>query len=167
MNNSKDKAEALNWQFQSVFTLEDLSHLPRCIDLLQPAIPDLSISVDEELNLLKTFDTKKAPGPDNIAACILQVWAKEIAPILTVIYIQSLNLRLIPKDWLSANITPVFKKRDKCTPNNYCPISLTSICCKPLEHILYQHIMEHPNTNSILKLTSNLDFDLVTHVNLN
>ena len=32
INNSKDKAEALNCQIQSVFTLEDLIHLPICSD---------------------------------------------------------------------------------------------------------------------------------------
>ena len=148
--NSKDKAEALNCQFQSVFTHEDLSHLPSCYGPSQPVIPDISISVDGVLNLLKTLDTKKASGPDQIPARILKLCAEEIAPILTVIFIQSLNSGFIPKDWLSANITPVFKKGDRSKPNNYCPISLTSICCKIFEHILYHHIIEHLNTNSIL-----------------
>ena len=61
-----------------------------------------------------------------------------------------MNTGSIPKDWLSANITPVFKKGDKSKPNNYRPISLTSIYCKILEHILYHHIMDNINTNSIL-----------------
>ena len=148
--NSKDKAEALNCQFQSVFTHEHLSHLPSCCGPSQPVIPDISISVDGVLNLLKTLDTKKASGPDQIPARILKLCAEEIAPILTVIFIQSLNSGFIPKDWLSANITPVFKKGDRSKPNNYRPISLTSICCKIFEHILYHHIIEHLNTNSIL-----------------
>ena len=69
---------------------------------------------------------------------------------MTVIFIQSLNSGFIPKDWLLANITPVFKKGDRSKPNNYRPISLISICCKKFEHILYHHIIEHLNTNSIL-----------------
>ena len=113
INNSKDKAEALNCQFQSVFTHEDLTHLPSCNGPSHPVMPDISISVDGVLNLLKTLDTKKASGPDNISAHILKLCAGEIAPVLTVIFIQSLNSGLIPKDWLSANITPVFKKGDK------------------------------------------------------
>ena len=157
----------MNCQFQSVFTHEDLSHLPSCCGPSQPVIPDISISVDGVLNLLKTLDTKKASGPDQIPARILKLCAEEIAPILTVIFIQSLNSGFIPKDWLSANITPVFKKGDRGKPNNYRPISLTSICCKIFEHILYYHIIEHLNTNSIL-IDQQFGFiDLVTHVKLN
>ena len=150
INNSKDKAEALNYQFQSVFTQEDLLHLPSCGDPLYSSMSNISISVDGVLNLLKTLDTKKASGPDGIPARILKLCAEEIAPILTVIFVQSLDSGHIPKDWLSANITPVFKKGDRSKPNNYRPISLTSICCKLLEHILYHHIIDHLNTNSIL-----------------
>ena len=45
INNSKDKAEAFSCQFQSVFTHEDLTHLPRCNDSLHPAIPDWFIYI--------------------------------------------------------------------------------------------------------------------------
>ena len=117
---------------------------------MHPVVPDISISVDGVLNLLKTLNTKKAPGPDKILARVLKLCADEIASTLTVIFTQSLNTGSIPKDWLSANITPVLKKGDKSKPNNYRPISLTSICCKILEHILYHQMMDHINTNSIL-----------------
>ena len=50
---------------------------------------------------------------------------------------------VLPNDWLSANITPVFKKGDKGNPSNYRPISLTAICCKIMEHIIYHSVMEH------------------------
>ena len=44
----------------------------------------------------------------------------------------------------------MFKKGDRSNTNNYQPISLTSVCCKILEHIMYHHIAEHLNTNNIL-----------------
>ena len=59
INNSKDKAEALNCQFQPVFTPKDLTHVPSFNDRLHPVIPDISISVDGVLNLFKTLDTKR------------------------------------------------------------------------------------------------------------
>ena len=43
----------------------------------------------------------------------------------------------LPEDWLLANVTPIFKKGDWADPGNYRPISLTSICCKLLEHIFW------------------------------
>ena len=92
----------------------------------------------------------KAPGPDGIPTRILKLCAAEIAPILTVILVQSLSSGQILKDWLTANITPIFKKGDRGDSSNYRLISLISICCKILEHIIHHYIMEHLNANRIL-----------------
>ena len=113
-------------------------------------MPSIIISIEGVQNLLESFDVAKAPGPDGIPTRILKLCAAEIAPILTVIFVQSLSSSQIPKDWLTANITPIFKKGDRGDPSNYRPISLTSVCCKILEHIIYRYIMEHLNANRIL-----------------
>ena len=63
---------------------------------------------------------------------------------------QSLNTGNIPSDWLLANVTPVYKKGSKDLPTNYHPISLTSICSKVMEHIIYHSIMSHLNRNDVL-----------------
>ena len=88
-------------------------------------------------------DVDKASGPDKIPNRILKCCATEIAQILQVIFIQSLISGNLPEDWLTTNITPIFKKGDRSSPLNYRPISLTAVCCKVLEHIIYHHIMEH------------------------
>ena len=47
-------------------------------------------------------------------------------------------------------MTPIFKKGDRTTPANYRPISLTSICCKTLEHIVHSQVMKHLEQHKIL-----------------
>ena len=42
--------------------------------------------------------------------CFYSGCSVEIAPILTVIFTQSLNSGNVPEDWLTANVTPIFKK---------------------------------------------------------
>jgi len=44
-------------------------------------------------------------------------------------------------DWLTANVIPIFKKNDRSNPSNYWPISLTSICSKVMEHVIYHSVM--------------------------
>ena len=56
----------------------------------------------------------------------------------------------VPSDWLTANVTPIFKKNNRSNPSNYQPISLTSICCKVMEHIIYHSIMKHLQDHHIL-----------------
>ena len=62
----------------------------------------------------------------------------------------SLDTGQIPDDWRMAYIRPVYKRGDKCSAENYCPVSITSICTKVMEHILFSNIMQHLDKNSIL-----------------
>ena len=48
------------------------------------------------------------------------------------------------------NVTPVFKKGGKYMQVNYRPVTLTSILCKQMEHILSSQIMRHLNKNKLL-----------------
>ena len=53
-------------------------------------------------------------------------------------------------DWRNANISPVFKKGDRHQAENYRPVSLTSISCKLLEHILCNHILKQFEQYNVL-----------------
>ena len=74
----------------------------------------------------------------------------EIAPILTKIFRSSLHTGIVPDDWKTALVAPVYKKGPLCTPSNYRPISLTCIASKLMEHILVSNIMTHFDSNGIL-----------------
>jgi len=59
----------------------------------------------------------------------------------------------VPTDWKQANIVPIFKKGDRSLPANYRPVSLTSITCKVLEHVIHSSIMSHFDEHQILSDT--------------
>ena len=63
---------------------------------------------------------------------------------------QSLNTGTLPNDWLTANITPVYKKGSRSIPSNCRPIYLTSVCSKVMEHIVFHSIMQHVQDHGIL-----------------
>jgi len=152
VTDSFEKAEILNNQFHSVFTNENLSNIPTP-ESLHPSMPDISFSTEGIFKLLCELDITKSPGPDAIPSIVLRHCAAQIAPILQVIFTQSMSTGIIPGDWLTANVTPVFKKNDRGNPSNYHPISLTSICCKVMEHIIYHTVMEHLKQHQICKAT--------------
>lgn len=87
------------------------------------------------MNLLQNLNVHKATGPDKISARVLKELSGVLAPTLKSIFDYSLNTSAVPKIWKGANVTPLFKKGDRSQPNNYRPISLTSIS-KIFEHIL-------------------------------
>ena len=151
ITDSKMKAELLSKQYETVFTEDDTSkRLPDATQHPVERIEDLHVSVVGVQNLLNSLNPKKANGPDQLPIRILKETANETAPILHVIFMASLQQGAVPKDWRSANVVPVFKKGNHLSAENYRPISLTSICSKVLEHIIYKLIMAHCEKHNIL-----------------
>jgi hypothetical protein len=113
-------------------------------------MPNFTVGVPGVRKLLLELDVHKAAGPDNIPTRYLKDYAKEIAPALTLVFEASLKQGEVPADWRIAHVTPIFKKGDHSKPANYRPISLTSVCCKLLEHVIHSQIMAHFERNNIL-----------------
>jgi hypothetical protein len=93
------------------------------------------------MKLLTSLNPHKATGPDSIPARLLKEIGKEITPALTFIFQASINQGKIPS---------VFKKGDRGQPSNYRSISLTSICCKIMEHIIHSSVLTHLENTNIL-----------------
>ena len=100
-----------------------------------PDASNIQIGKNGVMKLLQGLKPHKAIGPDEISTRCLKEMASPIALILQA----SLEQGQIPDEWKTANIALIFKKGDKSKPSNYRPVSLTSICCKVIEHILHSH----------------------------
>jgi len=149
-NHDRTKAQLLNNYFTSVFTPHSSETPPVIPDPQFPDIASISIDVNGVRNLLNELDTSKATGPDKIPTHLLKLCATEFAPILTLIFQASIHQSRVPPDWKQANIVPIFKKGDRTLCSNYRPVSLTCICSKILEHIIYTHIFSHLSQHNIL-----------------
>ena len=89
-------------------------------------------------------------GPDIIPNIVLKTCASELSVGLGSIFQYSLDTSTLPMDWRDANISAVFKKGDRHQAENYRPVSLTSIACKLIEHILCSHILKHLEQYNVL-----------------
>ena len=79
-----DKANILNRQYESVYTREDEEGYIPCLDgQPYPSMPDITVSKEGVVKLLKKINPSKACGPDMIPARILRDMADEIAQVLT------------------------------------------------------------------------------------
>ena len=145
-----DKANICYRQFQSAFTRESDAEIP--FKGTSPFTPMGEITVDHNgvLKLFNNLKINKASGPDGLSARVLKECSSEIAPILALIYNESLAQGTVPDDWRQANVAPIFKKGEKYDAANYRPVSLTCICCKTLEHIIVSNINKHLAFESIL-----------------
>ena len=110
----------------------------------------ITISHRGVMNSINRLNEKKAFGPDKIPIIILKRNCETVATILQCIFELSLNTGVVPADWRTANVVPIFKKGDRSKPANYQPVSLTSVVSKMLEHIVVSNIMRHPDSHNIL-----------------
>ena len=90
-------------------------------------MPDINISQNELLKLLKNLKPVKAAGPDRLKPLLLRELREEIAPIIKIFFDRSLQIGKLPTDWMTANVMPVSKRGDKSLAENYRPISLHSL----------------------------------------
>ena len=99
-----------------------------------------TVTVPGVFKLLSKHNAKKSTGPDEFSPLVLKETASDISVVLTFIYNQSLSSGTVPADWRMANIFALHKKGPKDLAKNYRPISLTSVCCKTLEHTVYSNV---------------------------
>ena len=153
--NNKDCKKIIDMlknQFESVFTKPSplsLKQLSRKVHA-GTDMPDMQVSLTGVTKLLSSLKPHKAAGPDGLKPLVLRELAKEIAPILQLIFQRSLDTGEVPRDWRDANVTPIFKKGSRFLASNYRPVSLTCICSKILEHVIVSNMKRHLETSGIL-----------------
>lgn len=115
-----------------------------------PRHANVAVDIDGVTKLLQSINPSKATRPDLIPVRVLKEAASVIAPYLCFIFQQSIDTGLVLDDWKHANIIAVYKKGLRTEAHNYRPVSLTSVPCKLLQHIMLRHIMTHPDAHNVL-----------------
>ena len=151
VTDSTDMAEMLNDFFSSVFTREDVSNIPVADQVPHEEVLD-SVHFTEKNIAEKIRKLKKgsAGGNDKISVKLLQTMERELVKPLQLIFSKSFDSGIVPSDWKEANVSPIFKKGSKSDPANYRPVSLTSICCKIMESIIKDAIVDHLDINKLI-----------------
>ena len=144
------KADLFNKYFVSVFTKENLSNLPSTSYCSDFYLDNMQVTASEVFSELSALNTNKACGPDGICPRLLKEGAEQLANPLAALFNKSLADGLLPNDWVSANITPVFKKGNKHHVCNYRPISLTCILVKVLERIIFNKLYSLLESHQVL-----------------
>ena len=89
--------------------------------------PPLVTNYNGVYKLLSKLNIHKAMVPDQIPNIFLKKTAIHTAELLTCIFNQSISTHSLPKDWLQANINPLFKKGNTNLAVNDRPVSLTCV----------------------------------------
>ena len=79
-----------------------------------------------------------------------QIWSVKRSAKLLYSTSMSMDCGCIPQGWKQAIVCPIFKKGSRKSPSNYRPVSLTSVCCKVMESIVYESMVFFLRSNSLI-----------------
>ena len=156
INDDKLTADVLNNYFVSVFTNEDLTNVPDPDQVFRgynvsDALNNIEINETVVYKKLTELNVNKSAGVDDLHPKLLYELRDVLTKPLARLFSLSCESGIIPQDWRDANITSLFKKGSRSTPENYRPISLTSVIGKILESIVKDHMVNHLETNNLLR----------------
>ena len=100
---------------------------------------------------ISKLKSNSAPGPDGITPRFLKDHSDILSIPMSIIFNKSMYTSTDPKDWKDANVTPILKKGAKSNPDNYRPISLTSVPCKIMESIMRDKMVDHLLANKLIQ----------------
>ena len=127
-----------------MFTVDD-GNLPPFPSRLSPessGISDVTITSSGVLKKLLILKTNSAAGADGIPSIFYSKCSSFLAAPLAVLFRSLVDLKSLPDEWKHAIITPIFKKGSPSDKSNYRPIALTCCCCKILESIIVDNLLQ-------------------------
>ena len=110
----------------------------------------LPTNENEIIEVVKQLRNTSSAGHDDISVTFLKKIIYAIATPLSIIFNLSITTGIVPNSLKLAKVTPVHKKGDKHSVQNYRPISLLPAFSKILERIIYNRLYKHLLQNNIL-----------------
>jgi hypothetical protein len=135
-------ADRLNRFFARFDTRDEGAELQNLITELRntpgtcPQIKEIDVR-----NSFKRQRSRKAAGPDGIAARVLKTCADQLAPVYTKLYNRSLDICIVPTEWKSSTLVPIPKISLPVIDNDLRPVALTDLTMKHLEKLFGKNFL--------------------------
>ena len=148
IRDTTEKANILNSYYASVFC--SYRYIPEI--KLTNSGETLIINTNINRKILAKIGRNESVGPDGIPGEILKSGGETMTPYLTRLLEISLNKATTPSDWEKGTVFPfpIYKGDDRSALSYYRLISLTSVVCKQLEHVIAGYLRQVWDKNDLL-----------------
>ena len=129
---NQEKTEILNRYFASVFAVARSEALPELEDRnFAKPVTYIDINRTKIAKAIDKLKASKSQGPDQIHPKLIKECKESLLKPLEIFFKNSLENSQLLNIWKQGNVTAIFKSGSKTKPENYRPISLTSV-----DHVL-------------------------------
>src|SRR5215469_12947928 len=133
-----EKANTFNSYYSTVFRSEENVPNIQGKNIGDPFTTDIK----KIRRRIKAIGKNKSVGPDRVSGEILKMGGEAMIPYLARLLDITINNGTLPCDWRRATVVPIYKSGDRSLVTNYRPVSLTSIVCKQMEHIIASYLRQ-------------------------
>jgi len=135
------KAELLQSVFVSKYTVDNNVIPPLPQVPVSNKLSHIVFSPPLIKRVIRKMRAKAKGGPDAIPPIFYKTCCDQLCLPLSSLFQISFHNGYLPPVWLSAFISPAFKKGDPTDPNNYRPIALTCTACKIMESVIKEQLL--------------------------
>jgi hypothetical protein len=107
------------------------------------------ISAEAIISAIERLDTCSSAGITEIPVAVIKKSATTLAPILAYLFNECISAGRFPSSLKQAIVTPLFKKGDATSCDNYRGISVLSPFAKIFERIMSNHILSYFSSNNL------------------
>jgi len=91
---------------------------------------------------IKAMGKNKSVGPDRVCGEILKLGGEAMIPYVARLLDITMNDGTLPGDWKRPMVIAIHKGCDRSLVTNYRPVSLTSVVCKQMEHVIASYLRQ-------------------------
>ena len=144
VTNYQTKADVFKESFvKQCFLIPNDSPIPAFTPKCNKILSSVGIDRLKVLSLIRSLDSKKAHGSDDLSIAILKICDLAIVQPRSLIYKKCLGSGKYPSLWKKANVLPIHKKGSRQLKKNYRPISMLPVCGKLFEKLIFDEIYDH------------------------
>jgi hypothetical protein len=135
---SIEKANTLNSYYPSIFRCEP--SIPKTHIYPPNSDEPFAVTTKRVRKWLAAIGKSKSIGPDGVYGESLKLAGEAMIPYLARLLDITINNASIPSDWKEVIVVPIYRGGNRSLVVNHRPISLTSVVCKQMEHVIVKHL---------------------------
>ena len=146
---SDSKAEIFRQTFTDYYTIDN-HVIPTASSRTSRKLSEISFTPSLIHKAIRKLRTTSKGGTDQIPTEFIKRCSLWLTVPLAYLFTASFKNHFLPPVWLTAFITPVFKKGDRTCPTNYRPIALTCVLCKIMESVIKDQLVSYLLSNNLI-----------------